>query len=315
MDRRPDPDRDRPPKAKRPSRLGPIAALLLALALLGSGSGAPAGSIAILPIGDSITYGYSYPTASPGGYRAPLYRDLTADGYDVRLVGNLTINPDPSLPAAANFHEGHPGYQIDGTGGIASFSANTFIGRWLAPGNGINPNLILLELGTNEILGQYHEAGAAYELAAFITRIGELRPDADILVSTLPPLNSPNFQPHIDQFNRSLAGPDGIVAQLQALGERVILVNAGGSLTTADLSPDGIHPSGAGYARLARAWAGAVELAEPRAVPEPSAFLLIGGGFLGLAIVARSRAREVPVGVGPGPPGGDGASSEKGHQR
>src|SRR5436305_483183 len=83
----------------RPAGRGPIAGgVALTLALLAAGSTAGAASLSIMPLGDSITYGYSAKVPAPGGYRAPLYRDLVAAGYDVRFVGSQTTNPDPSLP-------------------------------------------------------------------------------------------------------------------------------------------------------------------------------------------------------------------------
>jgi lysophospholipase L1-like esterase len=250
--------------------------------------------ISIMPLGDSITYGYDYPNDVPGGYRATLYKDLTAAGDNVQMVGSETSNADPSLPPAAAGQEGHVGYLIAGTGGVASISINgANIDQWLAPGNGVNPNLILLEIGTNEIGGNYHVTSAPYELAALVTHILELRPKAEVLVSTISPLANATWNGEVQAFNKALSGPNGIIAQLQAEGENVQLVNAGGSLSVSDLSPDGIHPTAAGYQKLGNAWAAAVEsaLLEPHVVPEPSTFVLFGAGLVGLFAVGRTRTR------------------------
>ena len=250
---------------------------------------ARAGAITIEPLGDSITYGFSSPTSVPGGYRSVLYRDLTAAGFQPQFVGTENLNPDLTLPAAASWQEGHVGYQIDGTGGVASFSVNTYIKQWLDPKNGIYPDLILLQLGTNEIEGNYHVPGAPYELAALITEITHLRPNARILVSTLSPVANAALEGEIQTFNKALSGPDGVVAQLQKLGENVVLVNAGGSLTTADLSVDGLHPSQEGYTKLGNAWFDAVVLNNIHPAPEPSTFLIFGIGAVGLVAIGRAR--------------------------
>ncbi len=258
--------------------------------------------ISILPLGDSITYGYSVPAVVPGGYRGTLYSDLTSAGYNVQLVGSLTDNPPPSLPAAADSHDGYKGYLIAGVDGYTSFSVNgSTIDQALAPGNGINPNLILLQLGTNEILGNYHVTSAPYELAALITHILELRPNAEILVSTIPPIENALWNTEATAFNKALSGPNGIIAQLQAEGENVRLVNVGGSLTLADLGGDGIHPSAEGYAKMGNAWAAAVEsaLLVPHVVPEPSTFILFGVGLVGLFGLGRTRARVATKGENP----------------
>jgi lysophospholipase L1-like esterase len=283
------------------SRPGNWLAGSLILLLLGIGSveeaRASSSTVAIMPLGDSITYGYGTTIPStPGGYRSTLYKDLTGAGYNVQMVGSSTLNPDPTLPAAANSHEGHVGYLIAGSPPYSSFSLNgANIDSWLAPGNGVNPNLVLLEIGTNEIQGSYHVTSAPFELAALVTHILELRPKAEVLVSTITPLANATTNAEAQTFNNALSGPTGIIAQLQAQGENVQLVNAGGSLSVSDLSADGVHPSAAGYQKLGNAWATAVEeaLAVPVVAPEPSTFALFGVGLLALIPIARARSRAL----------------------
>jgi lysophospholipase L1-like esterase len=272
-----------------------LAILAASLTLLvGMEARASSSTISIMPLGDSITYGYDVPNDVPGGYRATLYQDLTSAGYNVQMVGSETSNANPSLPAAAAGQEGHPGYLIAGTGGYASFSLNgNNIDQWLAPGNGVNPNLILLEIGTNEIEGNYHVQSAPYELAALVTHILQLRPSAEVLVSTITPLANASLNAEVNTFNSALSGPNGIIAQLQAEGENVQLVNAGGQVPVSDLSPDGIHPTAAGYVALGNAWAPYVEaaLSKPQVAPEPSTLALFGAGLLALIPIARARVR------------------------
>jgi lysophospholipase L1-like esterase len=288
------------PALMKPGRtwLARIAALFILAIGWSSGSEANASSstISIMPLGDSITNGYDVPNDVPGGYRATLYQDLTSAGYNVQMVGSETANSNPSLPAAAAGQEGHVGYLIAGTGGYASFSLNgSNIDQWLAPGNGVNPNLILLQIGTNEIQGDYHVQSAPYELAALVTHILQLRPNAEVLVSTITPLVNATANAEVNTFNAALSGPNGIIAQLQAEGENVQLVNAGGTVPVSDISPDGIHPTAAGYAVLGNAWATAVEeaLSKPTVAPEPSTLALFGVGLLVLIPIARARAKSL----------------------
>ena len=282
------------PGPRHAGRVSTVA--LLALAFGSMGRPAAASAITIMPLGDSITYGYSDGADVPGGYRSVLFRDLTSAGYTPTFVGSETANPDPTLPAAADGQEGHVGWLIAGSGDQASYSLSTYIDRWLAPGNGVNPNLILLEIGTNEFLQNYHTSAAPYELAALVTRISELRPNAEILLSTITPLSVSSQNAEVQAFNAALGGPDGIVAQLQKLGEKVALVNAGGSLVGSDLSPDGGHPTAAGYVKLGNAWFNAIRSFEsPNGTlvpaPEPSTLAVLGLGSLGLLAVARARTR------------------------
>jgi hypothetical protein len=262
------------------------------LTILGFGpaSMAAANPIRIMPLGDSITYGLSAPVTDPGGYRATLFRDLTAAGFDPYFVGSRIDNPDLSLPPQSSPHEGHSGYQIDATDGYKAFSINPNIEKWLAPGNGVYPDFILLMAGSNSIVGRYHLAAAPYELAALITRISHLRPEARILVSTLTPQASAANEYQVQQFNKALSGPSGIVAQLRKLGENVTLVDVGSALTRADLS-DEVHPTYEGYRKLGDAWFRAIQLNNPIPAPEPSGLALLGLGFAGVVAAGRARTR------------------------
>lgn len=264
---------------------------LLAFLGLGSVSVTSAAPLRILPLGDSLTYGLATPAPVPGGYRAQLFRDLTAAGYDPLFVGNSILNPDPTLPPASSPHEGHVAFLIDGLGGLAGFSLNTYIGQWLAPGNGIEPDYILLMAGANHSLGNYQLAGGPYDLAALITRISELRPTAKILVSTLTPQGTAALESQVEQFNKTLGGPTGLIAQLAKLGENVTLVDVGSALTPADLS-DYAHPNAGGYKKLGDAWFRAIQANNLVAAPEPSTLTLLGVGVV--AWVAASRSRKTP---------------------
>src|SRR5881296_3835059 len=91
-------------------------------------------SIRILPLGDSITYGY----AVSGGYRLPLYQLLTNGGYNVDFTGTQTDNGAPDLPDPE--HEGHPGWTIRGI--------NSIVPDVLAATD--DPDVILLLIGVND---------------------------------------------------------------------------------------------------------------------------------------------------------------------
>ena len=105
-------------------------------------------TINLLPLGDSITLGcgsvatapswYAFCTSECGGYRAPLYGNISAAGLDVSFVGSSSDGPS-WVPPAQRHHEGHPGWRIDQISGIAS--------KWLS----YQPDVILIHLGTNDI--------------------------------------------------------------------------------------------------------------------------------------------------------------------
>ena len=129
-----------------------LAALLLLLCL--AATGAAMAAISILPLGDSITYGgrgdggVSFPT-----YRAWLYQDLGASGYDVDFVGSLN---KPDAPAGSDpDNEGHPGY----TSGKVLAELPTWLNAYPPP------QVALVHLGTNDVLDGVPTARTIADLA------------------------------------------------------------------------------------------------------------------------------------------------------
>ena len=99
----------------------------------------PAG-LDIMPMGDSITYG---DRGMDAGYRGPLFNLLNPVATGFTYVGSLTtVQANQSLPANQLHHEGHSGWT----------AAQLTAGNFLAPGNGVDPDVILLQIGTNDLL-------------------------------------------------------------------------------------------------------------------------------------------------------------------
>ena len=99
-----------------------------------------AGTLRIMPLGDSITAGEHYGFPAFGvrtGYRKPLYELMAANGYDVDFVGSLCWGFDITPPFDFD-HEGHPGW-------TASQIANN-VYPWLEQNP---PDIILAHVGTN----------------------------------------------------------------------------------------------------------------------------------------------------------------------
>jgi lysophospholipase L1-like esterase len=274
----------------RKRSLARLSVILLACACMNAQ--ASASVLQIMPLGDSITYGYEGANvpADPGGYRTTLYQDLTAAGYHVQLVGSETANPPLGLPAAADGQEGHVGYVIADQSSPGGSLAD-HVAQWVGP-KAAMPDVVLLMIGANNIDLNHDVQQAPYQLAALVKRITELDPKATVLVSTLSPIDVPVYNQEVQAFNARLSGPDGVVASLRKSGVKVELVNVGGLLTTSDLI-DGLHPSPEGYVKLGHAWASAVEgLGGAGGAPEPSTLAILGGGMSGFLGYARLRARR-----------------------
>jgi len=252
-------------KSSRATRLLPAFAggvLLGVLAACGGGGGSGGSSSAaspssasgvqlqncasIMPLGDSITLGVN------GGYRNDLYTGLQQDNCGVSYVGTES---DPLTRVADKDHEGHPGFTIaDVAGRVDAWVAST------------QPGIILLMIGTNDTAWWTGEnadqIGARHD--ALIEQLRTTRPNAVIFVASIPPQSSALIQPNnVDRAALTRQLNNVIKSNVEArvaLGQRVRFVDVNSALTTADLY-DGIHPTEAAHAMVARKFLGAIRAA------------------------------------------------------
>jgi lysophospholipase L1-like esterase len=256
-------------------RRGLGAVLVAVLALSGTVSGAGTavaesnGGVRVMPLGDSITEG----TQVPGGYRIGLWQRLAAAGYRVDFVGTQSNGP---ASLGDHDHEGHPGWRID------QIDAN--ITGWLTSAA---PRTVLLHIGTNDVLQNYNLAGAPGRLSTLIDHITAAAPAADVFVATIIPLASASQEAAARTFN---AAVPGIVQSKVNAGRHVHLVDMHAALTASDLT-DGIHPTAAGYDKMAATWYAALR-SVPGTIGDPGG---TGGGTAGTLVSASSgRCLDVP---------------------
>ena len=226
-----------------------VAAAGLAVAALlapSSPRGAPS-PLRVMPLGDSITDGFNV----PGGYRIELEDRLLASGLRVDFVGSLRNGP---ATLADGNHEGHSGWRIDELHGS--------VAGWL---RAYRPHVVLLLIGTNDIIQEHRVTTAPARLAALLDRIHCVLPATRIVVSTVPPLADAADAAQATVYNAALAR---IVRARAARRLPVSFVDAGRRLTHSDLD-DGVHPSEAGYGNLARSWSAAVRSALARTSNRP----------------------------------------------
>lgn len=220
-----------PPSALRAALLA--AALLLADA-----------TVKILPLGDSLTAGcgtlagpsnnwtsvwQSTPRGSTtpymtlsGGFRAPLYTALTAQGFDVALVGSQGPHGPANLPAAAKFHEGHPGITIRDLHALLPTWATT------------SPDVVLLMIGANDINRDRGVANMTADLAAMLRDTRAALPRAAVVVQTLMTMvvaAHPDFVETVAAFNAALPAVVGAAGALLLDSGRL------SGLCTAESSP------------------------------------------------------------------------------
>jgi hypothetical protein len=273
--------------------------VLAALGILLLCGPAAQADLTIMPLGDSITYGSGGPI--PGGYRTRLYSDLQDVGYSFTFVGTSTENPSRLLiQAGQTHHEGHPGYRIDQIAN--NLDGNDPSGNNISNNNGgfwfhkpSPPDMVLLHIGTNDILQNFQTSTMAMRLDKLIGQIVADSPTSRIFVSSIIPLVNANQNQLVQAYNTQIR--DVIVPKYDSLGDNVFFVDqypnfvdANGNVI-ARLLPDGIHPNQTGYDLMGDTWAAAIQQAAP--VPEPSTLLLLAIGALGLVGWGWLRSKQI----------------------
>lgn len=190
--------------------------------------------IKIMPLGASVTYGTN--STDGNGYREALRKLLVTNaGLTLDYVGSVksgnSVDPD---------NEGHPGLRID------QIAAG--VDGWLAT---YAPDVVLLNVGTNDTIQDYQLPTAPDRLHALIDRILTDDPAATVMFSTLVPTPDATRNAKVQAFDAKLPA----IAQAEAAaGKKVHLVDLNGGLTNADIGADQIHPTDGGYDKLANVW-------------------------------------------------------------
>lgn len=199
---------------------------------------APA-SLRLMPLGNSITWGVGSPSGN--SYRGFLWTKLAAQGHALDFVGSGRNGPmsDPD-------NEGHSGWRIDQIASIA----DSVLAQY-------RPNVITLEIGTNDLNGNYQVPTAPDRMSALIDQLVRDAPDATVLVGTVIISTSSTEEPSRPEFNQKLAQ---IVQSKAAAGKHVRLVDLS-ALTAADLS-DALHPNDNGFSKMADAFDSGVQAAD-----------------------------------------------------
>ena len=237
-----------------------------------------------MPLGDSITWGFQFNETPTGGYRSRLYTQLANAGYEPHYVGSVVDTFSQTLrDAGETHHEGHNGYRIDqldsnldAFGGQTGASSNNG-GFWLT-GTGdrgaVIPKYVLLHAGTNDILKNFgtDPDRMAARMNKLVGRLTDLRPDAHLLVSSIIPIGlDKEMNDLVREFNERIE--EIIVPQYRAQGRNVHFVDQYGNFADAQGNylagslPDGKHPDGTGYGKMAATWFRAIDEIEQQLGP------------------------------------------------
>ncbi|MEV5508538.1 SGNH/GDSL hydrolase family protein [Streptomyces orinoci] len=187
--------------------------------------------LAVMPLGDSITYGTGSSTGS--GYRGELWKRLTPHTGNLHFVGSQRSGKlsDPA-------HEGHYGWKI---GGLVDN-----IDKWLIAAKS---NAVLVHIGTNDMHDNYRADQAPGRLGELIDKITTAAPNMTVLVSSLVPSTDAGTEKRIEKYN---AAVPRVVKKRRGRGFQVGFVDMG-KVTTHDLR-DVLHPNDSGYSKMAAAF-------------------------------------------------------------
>ena len=193
----------------------------------------------IMPIGDSITYGYPV----VGGYRKQLLQDLSNGGYQVHMVGRAGYN---STSMAEPLHEGWPGKTVEYLrDSVVDFSLPAY-----------QPDLILLMIGTNNLAwGGKTQTDVDNALSAYdglLAKINTLAPNATVIVSPILPIQGTDL-PTV--YNQALHNR---VNALASQGRQIYWCGQMSNITLAQLD-DGVHPGAGAYSQMGDAWYAAIQ--------------------------------------------------------
>jgi lysophospholipase L1-like esterase len=205
----------------------------------------PSGFGKVLPLGDSIVYGWTGDAHSEdGGFRRFLWETLAANGMTANT--NFVGPTQTGIAGIDRDHDGHNGWRTDQIQGLVAPDFNAY-----------DPALVIVDGGANDLNQGRTVTQALNGLSSLMTAIFAAKPTVKVLLLNyfIPRVNNdyPLIATQIPNFN---AGIPSIVSGLVASGRNIELADlTTAGLSTASNSPDfaadGLHPSSAGYSKIA----------------------------------------------------------------
>ena len=260
------------------------------VANLATGQWSPATSF--MPLGDSITYGWSAQDAvnqslTSEGYRGPLWSRFLAGNNLIDMVGDQSNGPPILLDRQ---DAGYPGERTD------QFAAR--LPGLLATQR---PNNILLLGGINDLKQGFDPASVGNNIAGMLSTVAATSPTTRVYVALITPASASTASAaNIAAANSSIRTA---VQNAAASGIKATLVDTS-DVTLADIGFDGLHPAPSGYAKLAGDFYNAITATQPIVAGTPggtanaisgSVVSLVGGSGNNL-LIGDARANFLTAG-------------------
>jgi len=207
-----------------------------------SGNVTNASPLKVMPMGASITEGgYNIDKVwhlGPG-YRKDLKQVLKNFGVEIDFVGSRSHQEFEDSE-----HEGYSGYRIDQVAALAPSVILQF-----------QPDVVLLMVGTNDVVQNYALGTAADRLVALVKSIRDLSSQTHVIVGSIITTSSPLYNARLYLYN--FESEKKILSYFQK-DTHVHWVDTYrlSKITSSkkDLT-DGVHPTPSGYKKLAEVWA------------------------------------------------------------
>lgn len=200
----------------------------------------------IMPLGDSITSG------QPGytSYRFPLWNNLKGAGCLIDFVGSKTgvsegKKDGEDVLLDLDFDQDHEGYWNYRSDEILPLIPNLI--------NNANPEIVLIHLGSNDLIQGEGVANAATDVEAIVNAVQEAKPGVVIYLAKLIPIA--NRDGLIQELNAQI---EPIASRLNSEGSPVIVVDMYTDFSKTDDLKDGIHPDSSGEQKIADRFTNAI---------------------------------------------------------
>ncbi len=220
-------------------------------------------TLKILPLGNSLTKGVycinytitnceMLPDSRMVGYRYALYQALLNAGYEFEFVGNEHAG-DNYFSIQYSRHAGYPGIKTD-----QLYEKVTENDGYLLISTA--PDIVLLEIGTNDIMAGYSAANYATQLNNILNEIDEYenstgKPVLVLLSKIIKFKQGALYGGNVATYNTSLVN---VYNQRVNNGDKICLLDVGSTLSNL-LEPAGdmkdeLHPNQGGYDKMAAQW-------------------------------------------------------------
>jgi lysophospholipase L1-like esterase len=220
--------------------------------------------VRILPLGDSITQGDGVHKS----YRYNLWIKLVDSGIQFDFVGSVASNwrgnptwPDYKEHSFDRDHEGHWGWRSDQILDGFYGSKDGKLSEWLKD---YTPDIVLMHLGTNDMLERQSVSSTIEDFRQIITQIRAHNPRVTVLLATLIPTGDANVNRNIDDLNDRI---EDLGRDMNTKASRIILVDQAKGFSPDTDTNDGLHPNELGEEKMAQRWIEGLETAlgnEPR---------------------------------------------------